>query len=225
MPLHRRSLVITLVAALLPAVSSAHAQLSTESLPPTRLGLTAGANFARLSGPNFNSGQRRDGFVGGLVLVTPFAPRMAFQLEALYAMKGGVSRPTSTSTATLALDYIEIPVMLRADIPASRSVRPFVYSGPAFNYRVGCGVDASPSFGSQNTSCDELEAGDPTIGTLNRFDVGWIFGGGVAFDAHGRALTIGGRYEFGLRGIASNNDAKNRLWSIVASLEVPLPQR
>lgn len=225
MLLCRRSLLFTLVAALLPAIRSARAQLSSEPLPPTRLGLTAGANFATLNGPNFRGGPSRNGFVGGIVLVTPFSPRMAFQLEALYAMKGGVSHPTSTSTATLGLDYIEIPVMLRADIPASTRVRPFVYSGPALNYRVHCGIDASSSFGSQTASCDELEASDPTVGTFNTFDVGWIFGGGVAFDAHGRALTIGGRYELGLRGIASKDDAKNRLWSIVASLEVPLPQR
>ena len=75
------------------------------------------------------------------------------------------------------------------------------------------------------TTAFQLEALYAMKGEFKTVDVGWVFGGGLAFAAGRRAITIGARYEVGLRNITTVGDTKNRALSLVASVEVPLPRR
>ena len=195
-----------LIALCLVIARGAGAQFRTDPLPPARVGLTAGVSFARVAGDGFADVTIRRGFVGGASVITPFTETTAFQLEALYAMKGASLRNGAGSTASVGLDYVEIPLMLRRDVRLSNGMRPFAYSGPALNLKV-------------------LERDDPAAGEFKTVDVGWVFGGGLAFAAGRRAITIGARYEVGLRNITTVGDTKNRVLSFVASVEVPLPRR
>jgi hypothetical protein len=226
MLLDRRLRILSLVAMCVTArgAQGQRGPFSVVPLPPTRFGLTAGVDLAKLAGPNFTDATYRNGFVGGISLVTPFSPNVAFQLDALYAMKGARRSPVPGADVTLFVDYIDVPVMLRGDFALSPRVRPFAYTGPSFNLRVRCGVDESSSSGSVTTSCDDLETAGPN-GKFNSYDVGWVLGGGMAFDVGSRALDVAVRYERGFRNILSSGDLKNRTFSFLMSLELPLPRR
>jgi hypothetical protein len=204
MPFGRVAVRCPLIALCLVIARDAGAQFRSDPLPPARVGLTGGVSFARVAGEGFADVTMRRGFVGGASVISPFSENMAFQLEALYAMKGALLRNGAGSTASVGLDYVEIPLMLRGDVRLSNGMRPFAYSGPALNLKV-------------------LERDDPA-GEFKTVDVGWVFGGGLAFAAGRRAISIGARYEVGLRNITTVGDTKNRVLSLVASVEVPLPR-
>ena len=195
-----------LIALCLAIARDAGAQFRSDPLPPARVGLTAGVGFARVAGKGYADVATRHGFVGGASVITPFTNNMAFQLEALYAMKGASLRTGAGSSPSVGLDYVEIPLMLRGDVRLSGKMRPFAYSGPALSLKV-------------------LERDDPATGEFKAVDVGWVFGGGLAFAAGHRAITMGARYELGLRNITTVGETKNRVLSLVASVEAPLPRR
>ena len=131
----------------------------------------------------------------------------------------------STVNAMFKLNYIEIPVMLRGDAPVSMPIKPFAFTGPAFDFQVSCGSDAVANGRTTSASCDDIASSSPSRGGFRKFDVGWVFGGGLGFDVNNRRVSLSARYEVGLRGITTVGSSKNRALSIMASVEAPLPRR
>ena len=217
----------SLFAIALAAVSrTTGAQLADTPLPGARLGLTAGLNVSTFDGNGLGPTSNRHGFVGGLILVTPFAQNFSTQLEALYSMKGMKSLSSNaTNYATFKLNYIEIPLMLRADAPVSMPVKPFAFSGPAFDFQVSCGSDAVANGRSTSASCDDIESSSSSGLQFRKFDVGWVVGAGFGFDVNNRRISLSARYEVGLRGITTVGSSKNRALSFMASVEAPLPRQ
>jgi hypothetical protein len=208
------------------AARTATAQLQVYSLPPARIGLIGGMNRATFDSdaPGLTN---RSAFVGGISYINPLSIHRSFQLDILYSMKGAKSEDaTSDATATLKFNYISMPVMLRTEFPTTSRARAFLHGGAAFDYRIGCGGEAT--FGGQKatTSCDELKEGLAPGSSFNRFDWGPVLGGGVALDVGSRTLSLGVRYELGMRDLVSDGEhLKNRTLSFVASLEAPLPRK
>ena len=64
------------------------AQRPEVPLPAARFGITGGLNLSTFAGDGLGPTANRRGFVGGVVLVSPFAANFSTQLEALYSMKG-----------------------------------------------------------------------------------------------------------------------------------------
>src|SRR5688572_8077351 len=67
------------------------------------------------------------GFVAG-VFANFGTEMVSFQPELLYSMKGG----KGSDDSKFKLNVVEVPLLLRADLPTGGSVRPFVVVGPAF---------------------------------------------------------------------------------------------
>jgi hypothetical protein len=150
----------------------------------------------------------------------------------MFTMKGTNSQGADGS-ATAKIDYVELPLLARVEIPVPAGVKPFVYGGPGFAYRTSCtiaghstvpraqGVTDSPDF---NFDCDELarqgQIASPGV-KYNRTDVDGIVGGGLAFDVAGRRMTVSARYDVGFVKFLSDGDAKNRVWSFLGTLEWP----
>jgi hypothetical protein len=217
-----RSLVVIGLAV---ATRPSAAQRSDQPLPPARFGLTAGLNLSTFAGDGLGETSNRHGFVGGVDLVTPFNAIFSTQLEALYSMKGMKSLSSNPQNyAMFKLNYVEIPVSLRADAP-TESVKPFAFTGPAFNLRVSCGADAVSNGATTSATCDQIESASSNGSKFRTLDVGWVFGGGLGFDVHDRRISLGARYEFGLRTITNTGTSKNRSLSFMASVEAPLPRR
>ena len=59
---------------------------------------------------------------------------------------------------TFALDYIEIPVLLRLGIPTSGSLSPRFFLGPAVSIEAGCSLEASSGGVSVSADCTEGES-------------------------------------------------------------------
>jgi opacity protein-like surface antigen len=188
---------------------------------PPRFGIIGGANLATLGGSDVTDAGTRTGLAAGFMAVLPFSPGFAIQPELMFTMKGAKSTSGGASAAAK-IDYIEIPVLARFEIPASGNVKPFVYGGPGFAYRTSCQFEGSAQGTTITFDCDELTSqGAPGNIKFSSTDVGAIVGGGLAFDVSGRTMTIGVRYEAGFTKLLTDTDSKNRVLSFVGTFEWP----
>jgi hypothetical protein len=188
------------------------------AVPLRRFGFTAGFNSSTVGGSDVTDASRRTGFTAGGLVVLPISQVFAIEPELLYTTKGAVSHEPASASATLKMNYVEVPVLLRVDVPASGELRPFLYAGPAVSFKASCNVEATDQGVSVSTSCDELNAQGAKLKTV---DYGLVGGGGVAFNVGGRAFSIGARYDHSLGKISSDGDVKHRVISVLATFEFP----
>jgi len=211
--------ILTSFAALAMVARLAGAQANVA--PSPRYGIVGGLNLASLSDePGLGN---RTAFNGGVMLSLPVSNGFAIQPELLYTMKGASEASNGVSGAAK-INYLELPVLMRYDIPVSGGVRPLVYAGPSVALKTGCSIEATDGTAHVSFSCEDAvrEVGDPgTSLTFANADVGGVVGGGLAFDVGARQLTIGVRYELGFVSISSNSDSKNRVLSFVGTFEWP----
>ncbi len=120
----------------------------------------------------------------------------------------------STGVVEFGLDYIEMPVMLRVNLPliASGRIRPYVQGGPAFAWRIDCGItiDVGGSSGSEG-ACADLQ-GERLEETLRDYELGATMGGGFELRVLGGAgaITVDARLTRGLSRIQEGgNDVRN----------------
>jgi len=198
-------------------VFATHGQATV--VPPARVGVTVGINSSTLSGDNAGETSRRTGFIGGAFVVIPATPAFSFQPELLFTMKGAKTSEQGI-TGTLKLNYLEIPVLGRFDIPVASGVKPFVYAGPAISFNLSCTAQVSGSGINISGDCEDEDTGE----SVKKVDYSGVIGGGFAFGVSGHTVTIGARYTHGFASIGENGDAKNRTFSLLASLEFPWPK-
>ena len=219
----RRVLCASLIIAPpLAIVSISHAQTPL----PRRLGLTGGINSASFGGtdPNAPPPERHRGFVGGALLVVPINRRVGFEPELLYTMKGAEST-NQAGTGAFKLNYVELPLLVRYEVEPSSGFRPFFVAGPGIALKTSCTIEATTFGSSQSSSCADLAAQTGSNVAFRSLDYGLIFGGGFAFDVYGKTLTGGGRYNYGLARIADSSPTKNRVFSLLTTIEFPLSRR
>lgn len=208
---------------MLPLVALAlttHVAIAQRGERPARLEIMAGANLAKFSGDGGTD--NRTGLVAGIGLVKPLAPGWAFEPEVTYAMKGAKSSGSfagTTSTATFKLNYIEIPLLFRYEFSGGSNVRPFINFGPAPAFKVSCDGEVKSGGTTVSGSCD-----DNNLDTKS-FDIGLVGGAGLAFHHMRHTITVGGRFDYGLIDAFDNGDAKNRVWSIVGTIDFPWGSR
>lgn len=199
------------------------AQSATQgATTPSRFEIMAGVNLATLTTSGEDEGDvgNRTGLVLGVGLIKPLAPSWSFQPELTYSMKGAKVSDAGFEV-TSKLSYLEVPLLLRYDIGSGTSdgVRPFIHAGPALALKLSCSFSASDGTSSGSTGCDD-ENGD---GGPKAFDVGFMFGGGLAFRHMEHTFSVGVRYNVGLINVADTEgvDTKNRVLSIVGTFEWP----
>jgi hypothetical protein len=198
-------------------------QAQSTTLPPRRIGFTAGVNSSTISSDD-GEPSRLTGVVAGVLIVFPMTPAFSIQPELLYSMKG-VQTKGQGLTVTGRLTYLEMPILARYDIPTTGRAKPFVYGGPAVAVNLSCKAKVSGGGQSFSGDCEDPNTGD---GGVKMVDVSAVIGGGLAFDVGGRTFTIGARYVHGLVNVDEStdpSDAKNRTISVLASLEFPWPKR
>jgi hypothetical protein len=142
----------------------------------------------------------RTGATGGAFLVLPLSPRLALQLEALYAQKGGeLTVPELPDTAAILLGYVEFPVLMRVEAPRIGRAGFHVFGGPGIGFRATAKrqFTAAGQFGSSGVQVDmsdEIRFVEATATV------------GAGFEPH-RRIVIDGRYTWGLSAI--NRDASD----------------
>ena len=178
----------------------------------TTIGAKAGINLANVtfsSGGVSASADSRTGFVGGAFAQFGLGSPLFIRPEVLYSSKGSESSD-DFETFTLALDYLEVPVLIGAAFPLENSaLKPQVFAGPAVGFLLSCD--------SGGTDCkDEAKS----------VDFGLVFGGGLEFALENLSLYFDGRYNLGLTNLDDSGEedfsAKNRVWQFMAGVGFPV---
>lgn len=221
------------LAALITTAQRADAQ-GTDA-PRSRVGAYLGASSATISevtdlvvdgtDPAIER-SRRTGLQVGFWLNKPLRGALSLQPELHYTQKGAryaaafadggdFGFPTSAEIS-LNLAYLELPVLVRADLGRARATtRPFLVAGPMLAYRMGCTVGIDAAIFSFTSDCDETDETGESL-NLASFDVGGTVGGGLAVRRGARDYVASVRYTHGVRSLSSEQDGvTNRNVSIL----------
>ena len=188
---------------------------------PVTFGLKAGIAVADVT-PRDIGGvaelERKLGPGGGAFATWELSDRFSLGGEILYVSKGlsygetDATDDTGTNIGTLetlrVIDYVEIPLLLRAGWPAGGSVRPALVLGPAIAFKVR----------ERQTTTGVLTESFKTDGFAST-DVGLATGAEVRFRTGPGWSLIEARYTLGLVNVAddfSGREAKNRALTVMA---------
>lgn len=194
-----RSLLVALAALL--AVPAASAQ--------TAFGLRAGLNVSDFSGDDAPSNtDPRLGFAGGVFARVPVGTSGLYvQPEVGYSMKGVSAEDGVGNDATIALDYVEVPVLLGYATPVTDSgLMLGAYAGPALGIKVRESLDLGFDGGSGSVDSD----------VFKDLDFGAAFGVTVGAGAFG----IDGSYTLGLGDVLDTDvdtDVRNGVFTIAGT--------
>jgi hypothetical protein len=179
-------LLLAALAAVL-VLPAAHAQAT--------FGARAGLNVSSFSGDDApTNGDPRLGFSGGLTADIPFTPQLSLRPEVLYSMKGETDGNT-----TLAVDYIEVPVLLAFQAPATQTgLMIGAYAGPSLAFKVREQLDTP--------------IGGVSADVFNSTDVGAAIGATVGAGA----FSVDARYTLGLTDAIENQNVRNNAFTVSA---------
>lgn len=150
-------------------------------------GVKGGLNLANLTGSDVNNASIKTGIDVGVFLTYDISDIFAVEPELLFSMKGAKSDSASV-TGSWKVNYIEIPILLKAKLPTDGKIKPCIYVGPGIGFLM-----------SSKISDDiEIDMKDFTKST----DITLIAGAGVSYMMEKGALSFEARYEVGLSTIA-----------------------
>ena len=182
----------------------------------TTIGVKGGINVADVSTNVEDISDLVDsktGFVGGGFVTLGLGSLFAVQPELLYSQKG-FKAEESGLTAQLNTNYIEIPVLLKAQFKLAM-LRPAVYAGPVVSFETTCDLDVL----GVTFDCDDDDEGFDQRKTT---DWGAVFGANLDFFLGPLTLILDGRYQLGLTNLADdpagNDEVKTRVWQFMAGV-------
>ncbi len=173
--------------------------------PGPKLGIKAGLNLSQLyvDQPNAEDENMKAGLNLGVFGKIPINNFIAVQPEVLYSNVGSKITYGGSDLENLLgiepgevrfnLNYVQVPIGLAANLGPLN-----VHAGPYFSYLLSANI--------KNLESSDLNSSDPVeldTDDFNRLDYGVMFG--VGFDVRG--VTIGARYNYGLREIGNSGVA------------------
>jgi len=139
-------------------------------------------------------------FEGGLGFIS-------IQPEILYVRTGGVYEVDEANSLEFRHQYIQVPVLLKLNIIPAGPIRPFLCAG-------GYGAYLIKSEGVLEV--EGVSDTEDLTSDYERFDYGFIGGAGLAFKLGVVALSIEGRYNYGMANLlkdpAAGDSMKNQSW-------------
>lgn len=193
--------------------------VATASAQDRQFGLKAGLSAATMSVESDAGGEynkRRIGVIGGGFGVFSLMPGVGLQVEALFTQKGAKLEIEEDENIdiTLELDYLDVPVLARINLPASGSTRFHLFGGPSLGYRMGAKSKISDTtFDFAEGTIDNIE------NEIERFDLGVVVGAGADI---GRRLVVDARYSWGLQTVNKDTsdgiELKNRVLAVMAGI-------
>ena len=166
-------------------------------------GASLGANLADFRGDfaELTDPQMKAGFEGGLHLDYAISRELAFQLGAVYVNKGAtyeseltdnVGNSLGTAKSKVQLDYLEVPLLLRATFEpwGVGALHPYLIAGPTLSFTLDGKFDFDSAIGLDDSDLR---------GDMNDYLWGITAGGGVRFptSAVGLAAEVRYRTDFG----------------------------
>ncbi len=196
--------------------------MTTASLAQVSMGMggLVGLNFATVGGKDSNNPvapENKTGFaIGGFVSLR-LANMLTLEPQLLFMQKGATGKGSVNNTTvdyTVSYNYLEIPVLVKLEIPLAGNVavKPNVFAGPAFALRVG-----TPNV----TSKTSTQTVDQDIQNSSSTDFGLVFGAGARFPGFMRGILVDLRYTLGLSTIdnsAANLEIKHRVFSVLVGV-------
>jgi hypothetical protein len=145
-----------------------------------QVGIKGGVSHGNISNAGALPGELGDrtGFAVGLSVASRPTSLFGLGVEGLYAQRGANS---ANNTTCFKLDYVDVPLYLRAMIPAS-GLQPFAYAGPQVSFEVRC-----RSVNGQD--CPDTGRPDVTYAG--------VIGAGLRLGQE-TGLSVEGRYVYGL---------------------------
>ena len=177
------------IALLFGVITSMNAQDNT--IPKSNGGIKGGYNLAAVSFDGDGETEQRHGFHIGVYGESFISESFSIQPELMYSQQG-YKITNSSGTFTQKLDYINLPLMLKA-YPSKNF---FLEAGP----QIGLAVSHKEEYDGLFSGSQEY---DP-----NNFDWGMNFGGGFKTDS---GITLGVRYHLGLGDLYDEGKAQNRV--------------
>lgn len=188
---------------------------------PWRWGVRAGINGANFSGDFGQVAQSslRYGLNAGFVSEVELAHPLSLHGEIAYSNKGAKvdergtdvnGNPVVASQDTWSLNYIEVPVLVRARLKRGRGTTLFAELGPSFGFALG-GRFVWGSPGIPETDLKDV---------MKSVDVGFALGTGMEFASGPGRLGIDARYTRGfsdLYDLPDNLSTINQVWTLALS--------
>jgi len=156
------------------------------------------------------------GFGAGIGLAWPLAASLEVQPEVLYMQKGisfGESEAVDESGSVAGtfetlyvVDAIEVPLLLRWEVPTGGRVHPVLSGGPFVSFELA----ERFKFTGDQTGSQDYEA-------LKNTDYGVVLGAGLELDAGPGRWILQGRYELGLADLGTiylSDDVHSGAWFI-----------
>ncbi len=189
------------------------------------LGFKGGLALGGLGGDDVETDAlgTRTAFAGGMFAQVDVSPNFGIRLEGLYHMKGA-SEDSAGVSATFQFDYIEFPVLLVGQVPASESATLSAFAGPVIAFNTSGKLAASiGDFGGSVDIKDYIAS----------FEFALAFGLGATFDVGSVSVGLDGRYQLGLTTVddglgqalelaPGTLEIKNRGWVFMAGLGFPI---
>lgn len=157
----------------------------------------------------------RKGAVGGVFLNAYFLKVLAIQPEVIFKQSGGKYKFKEGSIEyDIHVNYIQVPILFKLQIPIAHTVYPNIFIGPQYSYAV------KTSHSSNGGIWQDID--------VNRNDFGGVFGAGVDVRAKRFFWTIDFRYGMSALKIAEDNrnliefDMKNQDFTISTGIGVLL---
>lgn len=199
----RRIAALTLLVTTL-AASPAQAQQGGDVF----IGLMAGGSYSSLRGDYAEENRKYTwGFSGGATFETYFKSNFALEVDATYVQKGaGAVGTDGLETIDLDMAYLQLPVLLKVNVPLSYNWSVNFYSGISIGFQLSCDLESS---GGPSTACSDTQ----NPGEAKSTDVAWPFGLGILYWPSGRNsgyLSFDVRYTYGLSSAFETADVKTQ---------------
>jgi hypothetical protein len=177
------------------SASAQQQQTSAENGLSTKWGLKAGLNLANLYVDDVKDENFKAGFNAGLYAKLPVTRGFSIQPELLYSNKGAKLTYDAgifggEGEYRFNLHYVELPVMAVINVVKNFNI----HAGPYVSYLAGANITRL------NDDNEVSEISDLKADNFNRIDYG--LAGGIGIDIQN--LTIGARYNYGLREIGES---------------------
>lgn len=184
-------LTICLTVIFISVSTGAHAQDSRFGLKGGATLYSSTASISAFGESIEEESESKIGFAVGLFVEKPFSDLISGQLEALYVQKGGKDdvAEADLEDGDLTLSYIDVPAMLKINVPLDGDISPFVYGGGFAGYL----LDAQAESDGVSAEDEGIEIKD----LLSDINYGLVFGAGVSFGM----LSVDIRYDLGLANI------------------------
>ena len=150
-------------------------------------GVKIGLNSAGFSGGDSNIWESKTGVTAGFFFRHVISPDITVQPELLYSIKGA-ERRDGTAQITAKLNFIEIPVLFRYNIPTQGNFKPALLAGPAF-------IITSTS---RRKEVDEGITEEADVDNSKSSGLAFLFGGSADIKSGNHVIVLDLRYGIGL---------------------------